>query len=92
MTPKEAVIALASPRDLTREEAASVMRAIMTGEATPAQVGAILTALSMKGAGSEELAGFAGAMRSSPAPSPTDSPARASTPAGQGGTNQGPST
>jgi anthranilate phosphoribosyltransferase len=70
MTPREAVIALASPRDLTREEAASVMRAIMTGEATPAQVGAILTALSMKGARSEELAGFAGAMREFAVPFP----------------------
>jgi anthranilate phosphoribosyltransferase len=70
MTPREAVIALASPRDLTREEAASVMRAIMTGEATPAQVGAILTALSMKGAKSGELAGFAGAMREFARPFP----------------------
>ena len=70
MNPREAVIALASPRDLTREEAASVMRAIMTGEATPAQVGAILTALSMKGARSGELAGFAGAMREFARPFP----------------------
>ncbi|HVP24648.1 MAG TPA: anthranilate phosphoribosyltransferase [Methanomicrobiales archaeon] len=70
MNPTEAVIALASPRDLTREEAGLVMRAIMTGDATPAQVGAILTALSMKGAGSEELAGFAGAMREFAVPFP----------------------
>ncbi|HVN66101.1 MAG TPA: anthranilate phosphoribosyltransferase [Methanomicrobiales archaeon] len=70
MNPKEAVIALASPRDLTRREAASVMRSIMTGEATSAQVGAILTALSMKGAKSEELAGFAGAMREFARPFP----------------------
>jgi anthranilate phosphoribosyltransferase len=46
------------------------MTAIMTGEATPAQVGAILTALSMKGAGSEELAGFAGTMREFAVPFP----------------------
>jgi anthranilate phosphoribosyltransferase len=70
MNPREAVIALASPRDLTREEAASVMRAVMAGDATPAQVGAILTALSMKGARSEELAGFAGAMREFAIPFP----------------------
>jgi anthranilate phosphoribosyltransferase len=70
MTPREAVIALASPRDLTREEAASVMRGIMTGEATPAQVGSILTALSMKGVQSGELAGFAGAMREFAVPFP----------------------
>jgi anthranilate phosphoribosyltransferase len=70
MTPREAVVALASPRDLTRAEAASVMRAIMTGGATPAQVGAILTALSMKGAKGDELAGFAGAMREFAVPFP----------------------
>jgi anthranilate phosphoribosyltransferase len=70
MIPREAVIALASPRDLAREEAASVMKGIMTGEATPAQVGAILTALSMKGATSDELAGFAGAMREFAVPFP----------------------
>jgi anthranilate phosphoribosyltransferase len=72
MTPKEAILALVSSRDLTREEAASVMRAIMTGDATPAQVGAILTALAMKGAKSEELAGFAGAMREFAVPFPHD--------------------
>ena len=70
MTPREAVIALASPRDLTREEAGEVMRAIMTGDATPAQVGAILTALALKGAKTEELAGFAGAMREFARPFP----------------------
>jgi anthranilate phosphoribosyltransferase len=70
MTPREAVVALASPRDLTRAEAASVMRAIMTGGATTAQVGAILTALSMKGAKGDELAGFAGAMREFAVPFP----------------------
>jgi anthranilate phosphoribosyltransferase len=70
MNPKDALLALASSRDLSREEAASVMRAIMAGEVTPAQIGAILTALSMKGAKSQELAGFAGAMREFAVPFP----------------------
>ena len=70
MNPREALLALASSRDLSREEAASVMRAIMAGEVTPAQIGAILTALSMKGAKSQELAGFAGAMREFAVPFP----------------------
>jgi anthranilate phosphoribosyltransferase len=70
MTPRDALFALASSRDLSREEAASVMRAIMAGEVTPAQVGGILTALSMKGAKSQELAGFAGAMREFAVPFP----------------------
>jgi anthranilate phosphoribosyltransferase len=70
MNLREAVLALASSQDLSKEEAASVMRAIMAGEATPAQIGAILTALSIKGAGSRELAGFAGAMREFAVPFP----------------------
>lgn len=70
MNLREAVLALTSSRDLSTEEAASVMRAIMAGEATPAQIGAVLTALSMKGARSQELAGFAGAMREFAVPFP----------------------
>jgi anthranilate phosphoribosyltransferase len=70
MNLREAVLALASSQDLSTEEAASVMRGIMAGEATPAQIGAILTALSMKGARSRELAGFAGAMREFAVPFP----------------------
>ncbi|MDD1659254.1 MAG: anthranilate phosphoribosyltransferase, partial [Methanomicrobiales archaeon] len=70
MNPREALLALTSSRDLSREEAASVMRGIMAGEVTPAQIGAILTALSMKGAKSQELAGFAGAMREFAVPFP----------------------
>ncbi|HMA05965.1 MAG TPA: anthranilate phosphoribosyltransferase [Methanomicrobiales archaeon] len=70
MTPKEAILALTSGRDLNREEAASVMRAVMAGDATPAQIGAILASLSMKGARSQELAGFAGAMREFAVPFP----------------------
>ncbi len=49
--------------NLGREEAASVMRILMTGEATPAQVGALLTALAMKGETVEEITGFAETMR-----------------------------
>ena len=70
MNPREALLILTSSSDLSREEAASVMRAIMAGEVTPAQIGAILTALSMKGAKSQELAGFAGAMREFAVPFP----------------------
>jgi len=70
MNLREAVLALAAQRDLTADEAASVMRAIMAGEATPAQIGAVLTALSMKGPTSRELAGLAGAMRELAVPFP----------------------
>lgn len=49
---------------LTREEAGQVMGTIMKGEATPAQIGAIATALRMKGETKAEITGFAEAMRS----------------------------
>ncbi|MHC4502272.1 MAG: anthranilate phosphoribosyltransferase, partial [Planctomycetota bacterium] len=50
-------------KDLTREEAAGAMETIMSGEATPAQIGAFLIALRMKGETSEEIAGCAEVMR-----------------------------
>jgi anthranilate phosphoribosyltransferase len=45
------------------EEASSVMREIMEGEATPAQLGAFLTALALKGETTQEIAGMARVMR-----------------------------
>jgi anthranilate phosphoribosyltransferase len=50
-------------RDLTEEEAASVMEQIMTGGATDAQIGSFLTALRIKGESVEEITGFAKVMR-----------------------------
>ncbi|MCI0865773.1 MAG: anthranilate phosphoribosyltransferase, partial [Chloroflexi bacterium] len=50
-------------RSLTMDEASSVMREIMGGEATPAQLGAFLTALRLKGETTEEIAGMATVMR-----------------------------
>jgi anthranilate phosphoribosyltransferase len=50
-------------RDLTADEMASVVGRIMDGEGTPAQVGALLTALRMKGETVDELVGAALAMR-----------------------------
>src|SRR5690348_1386017 len=50
-------------RSLTRDEAESVMTSIMSGEATPAQLGALLAALGLRGETAEEIAGFAAAMR-----------------------------
>ena len=71
MSTQAAVLSsLASSHDLSREEAARVMRGVMAGEVTPAQVGAILTALAMKGARVQELAGFADAMREFAVPFP----------------------
>jgi anthranilate phosphoribosyltransferase len=50
-------------RDLTEGEAADAMAAIMDGEATPAQIGAFMAALRLKGETVDEIAGMAGVMR-----------------------------
>ena len=50
-------------RDLSREQAASLMREIMEGRVTPSQTGALLTALRMKGETTEEITGFTETMR-----------------------------
>ena len=49
--------------DLPRELARACMEQILDGDATPAQIGALATALRMKGETPEEIAGMAGAMR-----------------------------
>ena len=49
--------------DLTRDEAREAMNTIMSGEATPAQIGGFLVALRLKGETADEIAGFAEAMR-----------------------------
>jgi anthranilate phosphoribosyltransferase len=62
---KEALSKIVSGSDLTLAEAREVMREIMKGEATQAQIGAFLTALRMKGETADEIAGCALAMRES---------------------------
>lgn len=49
--------------DLSREEMEAAMNEIMSGEATPAQIGAFITALRMKGETVEEIVGAATVMR-----------------------------
>jgi anthranilate phosphoribosyltransferase len=50
-------------QNLNAEEAESAMQIIMTGQATPAQIGGYLVALRMKGETVEEITGSASAMR-----------------------------
>ena len=50
-------------KDLSRAEARRVMDTIMSGEATPAQIGGFLIALRLKGETADEIAGCAEAMR-----------------------------
>lgn len=59
----DALAKLIARQHLTEAEAEAVMQAIMDGGATPAQVGAYLTALRMKGETADEIAGSARALR-----------------------------
>jgi len=60
---KEAIISLSKKQDLPYEIAEAVMHEIMTGEATPVQMSAYLTALSLKGETPDEITASASAMR-----------------------------
>lgn len=60
---KSAIGAVINGQDLTLAEAEAAMDVIMTGAATPAQIGSYLTALRMKGETVEEIAGSARSMR-----------------------------
>lgn len=63
MSMQEAIKAVTEKRDLTAPEMSETMRLIMTGEATPAQVGGFLIGLRMKGESIDEIAAAAGVMR-----------------------------
>jgi anthranilate phosphoribosyltransferase len=63
MNIREAIARLVTRRDLSEAETIEVMNQIMTGEATPSQIGSFLTALRMKGETVEEITGAARVMR-----------------------------
>ncbi len=72
---REALDALVNQgRHLTEEEAATVMAEIMSGETTPAQLGAFLTALRMRGETVDEITGMARVMRERALPVVCDGP------------------
>src|SRR6267154_2383321 len=60
---QDALARLLDGKDLSREDARRVMDTIMSGEATPAQIGGFLVALRLKGETADEIAGAAEAMR-----------------------------
>jgi anthranilate phosphoribosyltransferase len=60
---KDAIRKVADRGSLTEAEAHAAMGQVMDGQATPAQIAALITALRMKGETVEEIAGFARAMR-----------------------------
>ncbi len=60
---KQAIQKVVSRSDLSEEEMEAAMEVIMTGQATPAQIGAFITALRLKGETIEEITGAARVMR-----------------------------
>ena len=62
-TLKKAISDVVSRKDLSQAEISSVMEIIMEGEATPAQIGALLMGLRMKSETVDEIAGAAKVMR-----------------------------
>ncbi|MES9900239.1 MAG: anthranilate phosphoribosyltransferase [Sedimenticola sp.] len=59
----QAINRVLSHKDLNAEEMTEVMRTIMTGDATPAQIGGFLIGLRMKGESVTEIAAAAAVMR-----------------------------
>jgi len=60
---REAISRVIERKDLDEEQMVGVMNEIMSGEATPAQIGSFITALRMKGETIEEISGAAMVMR-----------------------------
>lgn len=60
---REAISRVIESKDLDEEQMVGVMNEIMSGEATPAQIGSFITALRMKGETIEEISGAAMVMR-----------------------------
>jgi anthranilate phosphoribosyltransferase len=65
---KEAIDIVVKGKSLTMEQASQVMNEIMDGQATPAQFGAFVVALRLKGETVHEIAGMAQVMREKSVP------------------------
>ena len=63
MNIQQALMVLVEGRDLSRSETQDVFQLIMSGQATPAQIGAFLAAIRVKGETPQEVAGAAQVMR-----------------------------
>ena len=60
---REAIAHLITGKSLSSDQAALAMEDIMSGEATPSQISAFITALRYKGESAEEIIGLAQTMR-----------------------------
>jgi len=72
MTYAELVLPLVQRRDLDPERAGALMRFLIGGEATDAQIGGVLLALRVKGCTTRELAAFAAELRAHAAVLPSN--------------------
>lgn len=72
MDMKAALAKIVEKQDLTAEEMHDIMQIIMTGQATPAQIGSFLMGLRMKGESVEEITAAAQVMRQLATPVPID--------------------
>ena len=84
---KQALNKIASRRDLTGEEMRGVMRFIMSGEATPSQIGAFLMGMRLKGETAGEIAAAVSILREKMIP--VAAPANAIDIVGTGGDGHG---
>jgi len=84
---KSIIAKVATGASLSREEAASAFDALMSGEATPSQMGGLLMALRVRGETVEEITGAVTAMRSKMLT--VDAPADAVDIVGTGGDGSG---
>lgn len=88
MTPQAAIARLVARRDLEEEETFALADAMLAGAATPAQVGAVLAALRVKGETVGELSGFVRCLRARAIPVPGVPPEAVDT-CGTGGDGRG---
>lgn len=89
MNIQQAIDGLSRYGHLNADQAEAVMRQIMTGGATEAQIGAYLMALRMKGETIEEITGSARAMRKAASKVPTNVDEDLLDPVGTGGDKSG---
>jgi anthranilate phosphoribosyltransferase len=84
VTLRDAIARVVDGHDLAEAEMGAAVEAVLAGDASPAQIGALLVALRMKGETVAELTGAARAMRAHAVPIP-DVPAGAIDTCGTGG-------
>jgi anthranilate phosphoribosyltransferase len=63
MSIRHAIVRVVEGFDLSDQEAQAAMREVVEGDATPAQISALIVGLRMKGETAEEIAGLVKVMR-----------------------------